>query len=72
MIEAARQLRANGILPPVCIAIHALFTPDSFALLGEQAASVATCNTVTHKSNAIDVAPVVANSIAALQDLPVV
>lgn len=72
MIEAARQLRADGLSPPVCIAVHALFTPGSFALLSEEAAVIATCNTVNHKSNAIDIAPTVAEGIAALQDSLVV
>ncbi len=27
LIEATRQVRASGFRPPVCIAVHALFTP---------------------------------------------
>lgn len=72
MIEAARQLRAAGFSPPVCIAVHALFTSDGFARLRDQAAMVATCNAVAHVSNAIDIAPAIAGSIAALRNSLVV
>lgn len=68
MIEAARQLRAAGFSPPVCIAVHALFTSDGFTRLRDQAAMVATCNAVAHVSNAIDIAPAIAGSIATLHN----
>lgn len=72
MIEAARQLGLSGVARPVCIAVHALFTSDSFARLRAKAAVVVTCNAVAHESNAIDVAPALAESVAALLDAPVV
>lgn len=72
LIEATRQVRASGLPPPVCIVVHALFTPDGFAHLREQAAVVATCNAIAHESNAIDIGPAIAGSIVALEKaLPV-
>lgn len=64
MIEAARQLRASGLSPPICVAVHALFTADALARLREQAARIVTCNAVRHETNAISVAPAIAESIA--------
>lgn len=56
MAEAVRALRANGSAPPVCVGVHALFAAGAFELLSAAgAASVVTCNTVPHASNAIDV-----------------
>lgn len=72
MIEAARQLRASGLSAPICIAVHALFTAGAFARLRDQAAWVASCNAVTHETNVIDIAPAIAESVAALRNAGVV
>lgn len=55
MIEAARQLRSIGLPSPVCVAVHALFADRSLATLKENAARIATTNTIVHPSNAIDI-----------------
>lgn len=55
MIAATSHLHAAGLVPPVCIAVHALFSGDANAAL--QAAGteqIVSCNTVAHPSNAID------------------
>lgn len=67
MIQAARQLRGSGLSAPICIAVHALFTAEAFAQLRDQAAWVATCNAVTHETNAIDIAPALAEGVAGLR-----
>jgi ribose-phosphate pyrophosphokinase len=63
MLEAARLLSEQQLPAPVCIAVHGLFTDHSDSLLAEIGARVVTSNTVAHNSNAIDVMPLLANSI---------
>jgi len=61
MIAAALQLRALSSRPPVCVGVHALFSDDAQTALNDAGvARVATCNTVMHSTNAIDVLPDIA------------
>lgn len=67
MIETIEHLKRAKMRPPVCIGVHAVFASDAFSKL--QAAGVeriATCNTITHPSNAIDVIPLMTQAIGAL------
>ena len=58
MIAAVTQLRAQGGPSPVCVGIHAVFCDGALEdLLAAGAALVATCNTIPHPTNAIDVRP---------------
>jgi len=68
MITAIARLRAAGMTrPPVCIGVHALFAGDAFAALGAAGvAKIATCNTIAHASNAIDVVPEIVSAIRKL------
>ena len=66
MIETARHLREQHLRPPVCIAVHGLFSDESYGKLKEVASTVVTTNSVTHPSNAIDLAPIIAQSMAGL------
>lgn len=66
MIAAARHVTSIGCTPPVCIAVHAIFAADSYALLSDAAGQIVTTNTVTHDTNAIDIAADIATSIASL------
>jgi ribose-phosphate pyrophosphokinase len=64
MIAAASHFRTLGAPPPICIAVHPLFSGDAYVAL--QAAGVdriASCNTVTHSSNRIDVCGRVAAAV---------
>ncbi len=61
MLETARQLREQGFAPPVCVAVHALFADGVHEALKKVAAVITTTNTVSHESNAIDVAPLLAD-----------
>ena len=64
MVAVARQLTRQGELPPVCIAVHALFAGAAFdELRAAGVARIASCNTVHHASNEIDVAPDVAAAV---------
>ena len=67
MIEAVRGVQRVGLLPPVCIGVHALFAARAYAdLVASGASRVATCDTVPHVSNRISVVQPVA---CALDDL---
>ena len=64
MIEAVRLLKGSNVRAPVCIAVHALFAGDAFDRLLEAGPSaVLSTNSVTHASNAIDIASVLAKAI---------
>ena len=54
MIEAARQLRQQGLRAPVCVAVHALFSLETEQQLLQVASKIVSTNTVLHASNAID------------------
>jgi ribose-phosphate pyrophosphokinase len=64
LTEAARQLRAVGARPPVCIAVHAVLE-DGVADALDRAgiAQLITCNTIMHPSNRIDLTPAVAAAV---------
>lgn len=65
MVAAASTLMSAGLAHPVCVGIHAIFAGDAYqALAAAGAAHVATCNTVAHPSNEIDLHPIIANSLA--------
>jgi len=66
LIEACRQLTSSGMLPPVCIAIHALFASDAYNELMGVAARIVTTNTVPHQTNEMDLCSLMATGIAAL------
>jgi ribose-phosphate pyrophosphokinase len=66
MIEAAGHLAAQGMRPPVCLAVHGLFSGAAFDELAAKASTVVTTNSVPHPSNAIDIAPAIST---ALRDL---
>jgi ribose-phosphate pyrophosphokinase len=67
MVAAVKQINAAGMAPPVCIAVHPLFAGDGYIAL--QVAGVdriASCNTIAHSSNRIDVAKLVAIAVGDL------
>lgn len=64
LAESVRQLRAQGLKPPVCCAVHGLFAGDAYeALQAAGAARVVTCNTVPHETNAIDLTAELAEGV---------
>jgi ribose-phosphate pyrophosphokinase len=65
MIEAARQLREQGLSKPFCVVVHALFAQDSFQALCDVSEQVVSTDTVPHASNAISVAALLAEKQAA-------
>lgn len=70
LIAAAESLRAVGLPAPVCVAVHALFVEDAFhQLLSAGVHRVATCDAVPHPSNAIRLAPALADALKKLADV---
>ncbi len=64
MIATVRLLRRAGLAAPVCVGVHAVFADGAYAGLRRAgAARVVTCNTIRHRSNAIDVGGVLADGV---------
>lgn len=63
MLEAVRLLRRSTQAPPVCLAVHGLFSEGADLALEAAGATLATCNTVCHASNAIDVSGLLASGL---------
>ena len=67
MIETIGHLRRAGLAPPVCIAVHAVFAGSASAdLKAAGAASVVSCDTIVHPSNAVTVAHGIAAAVREL------
>jgi ribose-phosphate pyrophosphokinase len=65
MIATLHHLAERGTPPPTCIAVHGIFAGTAYRdLLDAGAGRVATCNTIPHASNAIDVTGALADAIA--------
>jgi ribose-phosphate pyrophosphokinase len=64
MVVALKQLVAAGLRAPVCVGVHALFSAqaeDALRLAG--AAQIVTTTSIPHSTNAIDVMPLLVQSI---------
>ena len=69
MIAAARHVLAQGLKPPVCVGVHAVFSGDAHeALLAAGAAHVVTTDTIPHTSNGISMHQAMAKAVAAVPD----
>lgn len=67
LVAAAEALRALGTPAPLCVGVHALFDEAAHArLLRAGFERVVTCDTVPHASNAIGVAPLLAEAVRVL------
>src|SRR6266545_345897 len=66
MIEAARQLKGEGLAAPVCIAVHALFSQETEKTLREVSSQLLTTTTVPHSTNAIDLSAAIAKAFLTL------
>lgn len=63
MAEAIHRIEAGGGRAPVCIAIHPVFADGAVEdLRAAGAGRVVSCNTIVHETNAIDVAPLIADA----------
>lgn len=63
MVEAVRTLRSRGFRTPTCLAVHGIFEGDAYSTLLEAGAIVATCNTVPHISNRIDITNLLSDAV---------
>ncbi|OPX55455.1 ribose-phosphate pyrophosphokinase [Oceanospirillum multiglobuliferum] len=64
MLETIQHLGNAGMKPVICIGTHGLFAENAYdQMLLAHTAQVITCNTVNHPSNAIDIAPALAQAI---------
>jgi ribose-phosphate pyrophosphokinase len=66
MIETSRLVRQQHLPAPVCIAVHGLFSYESYNRLKEVSSRVVTTNSVPHTSSEIDLLPVLAQSLETL------
>ncbi len=63
LIQTLRHLKSAGMNPPICVAIHGVFSGTAYPdLLKAGAAKVVTCNTIPHESNAIEVSKLLAKN----------
>lgn len=59
-----RTLRNHGTKPPICCAVHGIFSDHAEELLiAAGAAKIVTTNALPHSTNAIDVTPVLARAV---------
>jgi len=67
MIATIKHLKKEGMKPPVCIGIHAVFSGNAYQeLMDCEVDKVVTCNTIPHPSNAIDISDILAKGIQEL------
>lgn len=71
MAVAAGRVRQAFGRAPMCVAVHAVFSPDALQVVEDAgAARVVTCNTLPHPSNAVDVSPEVAAAVIEFLNQP--
>lgn len=64
MLRTAEQLVKQGLQPPVCIGVHAVFSQDAIEEMQQgPIKDVITCNTIPHSSNQIDLSTLIVNGI---------
>jgi ribose-phosphate pyrophosphokinase len=64
MMGTVTHLKAAGLAPPVCIAVHPVFAGDAYAELAACGVErIVSCNTIVHPSNAIDISSAVSDAI---------
>jgi ribose-phosphate pyrophosphokinase len=64
MVEATRQLLAQGTAAPVCVVIHPLFAAGAYEeILASGSRTVVSTDSISHPSNAISLAPILAPAI---------
>ena len=64
MAVAARRVRDAFGRAPVCIGVHAVFSPDALQVLSDAGAErIVTCNTLPHATNKIDVGAEIALAV---------
>lgn len=69
MIETIKKLKHQNMAPPVCIGVHAIFAGNAYQdLQAAGAEKIITCNSIPHFSNALDLSPLLADSLKKIFD----
>lgn len=64
VIKTSQELKKLGMAKPICICVHALFTPESYEKLkSSEIERIVTCNTIEHPSNEIDILELISSVI---------
>lgn len=65
MLGVVKYLQQASMSSAICVGIHAVFAEHAYeALVSAGVANIATCNTIQHKSNCIDVSSILSDGIA--------
>ena len=63
MIETLSHLKRAGMRSGIAVGVHAVFAEGAYEALKDASARVVTTNTIAHETNAIDVAPLIAEAV---------
>lgn len=64
MIKTVTHLNMQQMKKPICIGVHGIFAKDAYlSLLKSGVANVITCNTISHKTNNINLLPTLSEAI---------
>jgi ribose-phosphate pyrophosphokinase len=67
MIQAIEHLKSNGFRVPLCVTIHAIFADASYEQIRKLGVEdVISCNSISHPSNKIDLAPLLVQKLIQL------
>lgn len=67
MLETARHLREHGIMPPVCIGVHAVFAGSAWQEMQQAGIqNIVTTNTIPHPTNELDVTAILVEGLVTL------
>ena len=77
MLRTAEELVAQGLNPPLCIGVHAVFSQGENGnpgaeeeMLAGPVAGIVTCNCIPHTSNAIDITLLLCNELLSMLQKP--
>jgi ribose-phosphate pyrophosphokinase len=69
MLQAIQHLKDQGISSPFCVAIHPIFSENSYQeLLNTGVKGIVTCNSIPHPSNQIDISSLLAQALTNILD----
>ena len=64
LAAAARALRARGVRTIEAVVVHAIFAPGALSIIrGAGIRKLFSCDTIAHRTNAISVAPIIAEAL---------
>lgn len=64
MIRTVAHLRSLPLPAPICVGVHAVFAGDAYEkLMASGAQRIATCDSIAHPSNQIELSPVLAEEL---------